>query len=74
MSVIPYCTNPHDDICGNYRAFLANDDGAMAHRFGPLEPANNSFFNSKFFGATWDPSSKWQSSARFSVGVVGKSK
>jgi len=74
MSVIPYCTNPHDNTCENsYRAFLANDDGAMNHRFGPLEPANNSFFNSKYFGANWDPSSKWQTSSRFSVGVEGTS-
>jgi hypothetical protein len=74
MSVVPYCTNKHDPNCEtNYRAFLTNDDGAMNHRFGPLEPANNSFFNSKYFGANWDPSSKWQTSSRFSVGVEGTS-
>jgi hypothetical protein len=72
MSVVPYCTNL--SVCGgDWRAFLLNDDGAMAHRYGPLEPADNSFFNSKYFGANWDPSSKWQSSSRFSVGVEGKS-
>ena len=75
MTVIPYCTNTHDSQCENgYRALLSNDDGAMAYRFGPLEPANNSFFNSKFYGAHWDPTSKWQSSARFSVGVEGTAK
>jgi len=74
LSVIPYCTNPNDSACTNgYRGFLSNDDGAMAHRFGPLQPANNSFFNSAYFGANWDPSSKWQSSVRFSVGVEGTS-
>jgi hypothetical protein len=74
MSVVPYCTNKNDSYCNDYRAFLANDDGAMAQRFGPLEPANNSFFNSKFYGANWDPSSKWQTSSRFSVGVEGTAK
>jgi hypothetical protein len=75
LSVIPYCTNPNDSKCTNtYRAFEANDDGAMAHRFGPLEPANNSFFNSVFFGANWEPSSEQQSSSRFSDGVEGTSK
>ncbi len=74
MSVVPYCTNKNDSYCNDYRAFLANDDGAMAHRFGPLEPANDSFFNSKFYGANWDPSSKWQTSSRFSVGVEGTAK
>ncbi len=75
MSVVPYCTNKNDSVCENqYRAFLQNDDGAMAHRYGRLEPPNNSFFNSKFYGAHWDPSSKWQSSTRFSVGVEGTAK
>jgi hypothetical protein len=74
MSVIPYCTNKNDGNCENqYRGWLANDDGAMANRFGPLEPANNSFFNSVFFGAIWQPSSKQQSSSRFSDGVEGTS-
>jgi hypothetical protein len=74
LSVVPYCTNQHDSNCTNgYRAFLSNDDGTMNHRFGPLEPANDSFFNSVYFGANWDPSSKWQTSSRFSVGVEGTS-
>jgi hypothetical protein len=74
MSVVPYCTNPNDSTCTNsWRSFLANDDGAMNHRFGPLEPANDSFFNSVFFGANWEPSSKEQTSSRFSVGVEGTS-
>jgi hypothetical protein len=71
-SVIPYCTNPNNSACANsYRAFEANDDGAMAHKFGPVEPANNSFFNSVFFGATWAQTSGFQSSSRFSDGVIG---
>jgi hypothetical protein len=75
MSVIPYCTDPNDGTCENgYRSMLSNDDGALNHRFGPLEPANDSFFNSTYFGANWDPSSKWQNSVRFSVGVEGTSK
>ena len=74
MSVVPYCTNTQDGKCENsYRGFVMNDDGAMAHRFGPLEPANNSFFNSKFFGANWEPSTEQQTSKRFSVGVEGTS-
>jgi hypothetical protein len=75
MSVVPYCTNKKDYACTNrYRAFLANDDGAMAHRYGPMEPANDSFFNSVFYGAVWQPSTEQQSSKRFSVGVEGTAK
>ncbi len=74
LSVVPYCTNKNDNNCRNWRMFLVNDDGAMAHRYGLLEPANNSFFNSVYFGAVWEPSSEQQSSARFSVGVEGTSK
>ena len=72
MSVIAQCTNANDSSCQNsYRGFTTNDDGAMAHHFGPKEPANNSFFNSVFFGAVWAPSSGFQSSSRFTEGVVG---
>jgi hypothetical protein len=73
-SVVPYCTNSKDNACADYRGFEANDDGAMAHRHGPLEPANDSFFNSVFFGAVWEPSSEQQSSGRFSAGVIGTAK
>lgn len=72
-SVVPYCTNLSK--CSNdYRAFEANDDGRMNHKFGPEEPANDSFFNSVFFGAVWEPSSEQQSSSRFSDGLSGTSK
>jgi len=75
MSVVPYCANAGKcNAFGDYRGFEANDDGSMAHRFGPLEPANNSFFNSVYFGAIWQPSSEQQSSSRFSDGVEGTSK
>jgi hypothetical protein len=74
LSVVPYCTNKNDHNCVDWRMFVMNDDGAMANRYGPLEPANNSFFNSAFFGAVWEPSSREQSSARFSVGVEGTAK
>lgn len=72
MSVVPYCTI--ESNCSNWRAFVTNDDGAMNHRYGPLEPANDSFFNSVYFGAVWEPSSEQQSSHRFSVGVEGTEK
>jgi hypothetical protein len=74
-TVIPQCTNPNDSSCSttNYRGFVTNDDGAMKHRFGGTEPANNSFFNSVFFGATWQPSTDQQSSSRFTIGVEGTS-
>ena len=52
LSVVPYCTNKNDSNCTYWRMFLMNDDGVMAHRYGPLEPANNSFFNSAFLGRT----------------------
>jgi len=73
-SVIPFCTASGDSNCTNgYRGFETNDDGAQANHVG-VEPANNSFFNSVFFGATWSPSSNFQSSSRFSDGVVGTAK
>jgi hypothetical protein len=72
MSVVPYCTNV--DNCNDWRGFEANDDGFMNHRYGPLEPANNSFFNSVFFGAVWEPSKEQQTSSRFSDGVEGTEK
>ncbi len=72
LSVVPYCTTM--GYCSDFRAFVANDDGAMNHRYGPLEPANDSFFNSVFYGAVWEPSSEQQSSHRFSVGVEGTEK
>jgi len=72
-SVVPFCTNTGDSTCTNgYRGFEANDDGAMRRHVGN-EPKNNSFFNSVFFGATWQPSSDQQSSSRFSDGVIGTS-
>jgi hypothetical protein len=75
MTVIAQCTNANDSNCTNgYRGFTTNDDGAMAHHFGKPEPANNSFFNSVFFGATWSPSSNFQSSSRFTEGVIGTAK
>ena len=70
-SVVPYCTGSE---CGSFRAFITNDDGAMVNRWGPLEPANDSFFNSKFFGAVWQPSTDQQTSKRFSAGVEGTEK
>jgi hypothetical protein len=71
-TVIPQCTNSNDSSCTNgYRGFVTNDDGARAHQVGKTEPANNSFFNSVFFGATWQPSTLQQSSARFTIGVEG---
>jgi len=70
-NVYPVCTNSGSCDGGDYRAFNANDDGAEAHKFGPAEPANDSFFNSVFFGSTWEPSSDQQSSSRFSVGLEG---
>jgi hypothetical protein len=71
LSVVPYCTNNNNNNCTYWRMFLMNDDGAMAYRFGPLEPANNSFFNSEYFGAVWEPTSEQQTSKRFSAGVEG---
>ncbi len=68
-NVYPQCTNT--STCSDYRAFTANDDGAQKNKVGPKEPANDSFFNSVFFGATWEPSSEQQSSAYYSVGIGG---
>lgn len=73
LSVVPDCTNI--GVCGsNWRAFVTNDDGAMVNRYGRLEPANDSFFNSKYFGAVWEPTTDQQTSKRFSAGVEGTEK
>jgi len=69
FNVIAECTGSE---CSEYRAFTANDDGAMNHKFGPAEPANDSFFNSVFFSSNWEPSSEQQSSSRYSAGLSGK--
>jgi hypothetical protein len=73
LSVVPYCTKG-SSCTGDWRAFVTNDDGAMNYRYGPIEPANNSFFNSKFFGAVWEPTTDQQTSKRFSAGVEGTEK
>jgi hypothetical protein len=74
-SVVPYCTNTGDNNCTNgYRGFESNDEDVPAlNHFGLNEPANDSFFNSVFFGATWSPTSNFQGSTRFSDGVSGTS-
>jgi len=70
-NVYPECTSSGSCDGGDYRAFNANDDGAQAHKFGPKEPANLSFFNSVYFGSTWEPSSDQQASIYFSAGIAG---
>jgi len=69
QDVVPYCTDTN--TCSSFRSFLTNDDGAMAHKVGGTEPANDSFFNSTYFGATWDTTQNQQSSSRFTIGVEG---
>jgi len=72
-SVVPQCSNANNSTCANgYRGFETNDDGAQAHHVGS-EPINNSFFNSSSFGATFETTLDFQSSSRFSDGVVGTS-
>jgi hypothetical protein len=73
VSVVPYCTTGNS-CTGDWRAFVTNDDGAMVNRYGPLEPANDSFFNSVYFGAVWEPTIDQQTSKRFSAGVEGTEK
>jgi len=76
-AVIPYCTNANDSNCTNsYRGFESNtEDTNPPNHVGKLEPASNSFFNSVFFGATWQQATTQNpQDTRFSDGVVGTSK
>jgi len=74
MAVVPQCTNTGDSNCQNsYRGFESNvEDTTPPNHVGPLEAASNSFFNSVFFGATFQPATEQNpQDTRFSDGVVG---
>jgi len=76
LSVVPFCTNTNDSSCTNsYRGFESNvEDTNPPNHVGMLEPASDSFFNSVFFGASFQPATNQNpQDTRFSDGVVGTS-
>jgi hypothetical protein len=75
VSVVPTCTNTSDGNCAA-RSFESNTEDtawSLNHHFGLREPANDSFFNSAFFGVTFAPTTEFQASIWFSAGVSGTS-
>ena len=52
LEVVPYCTNTNDSNCGSARYFESDTQGI--NRQG-RQPKDDSFFNSSFFGANYQP-------------------
>jgi hypothetical protein len=80
MSVVPVCTNTSDPYCEGI--FFESDveylNTTPTNAFGPPEPIDASFFDSGFFGATFDPANGSVGACggfgcdAFSAGVLGK--
>ncbi|HEY6292148.1 MAG TPA: hypothetical protein VI455_11405 [Terriglobia bacterium] len=80
MIVIPICTNTADPYCGG--VFFESDaeyiNTTPKNAFGPPEPLDASFFDSAFFGLTFDPANGPLGACAgvgcdaFSAGVLGK--
>ncbi|HXZ41203.1 MAG TPA: hypothetical protein VEG68_10725 [Terriglobales bacterium] len=79
LSVVPLCTNVDDPFCGG--VFFLTDaeylNTTPANAVGPAEPLDSSFFDSPFFGLTFDPSNGSVGACAgfgcdaFSAGVLG---
>ncbi|HTE90991.1 MAG TPA: hypothetical protein VK639_18685 [Terriglobales bacterium] len=77
VTVVPQCTNPNDSQCGSARYFLSDVTSSSAPNAKGLEPGNDSFFDSPYFGFTFYPT--WGPSGvcggvgcnGFSAGVMG---
>jgi hypothetical protein len=76
LGVVPYCTGSNS-TCPSQRFFLSDSPDQPPINFKGNVPGNNSFFNSSFFGATWQQT--WGGSGacagvgcnRFSIGAIG---
>lgn len=79
FNVTPMCTNTLDGSCNVFRQFVSNTTGAgLLNAVNPgLQPVNQMFLNSSFFGFTWanwcDSSLGFNSTqcAFLSFGLVG---
>jgi len=80
LAVVPLCTNTADPFCGG--VFFLSDveyiDSRPMNAFGPAEPVDGAFFDSAFFGVTFEPSNGGAGACAgdgcdaFSAGILGK--
>lgn len=79
LSVVPLCTNISDPFCAEV-FFLSDSEyinTAPANAFGPAEPVDSAFFDSSFFGLSFDPANGSVGACAgfgcdaFSAGVLG---
>ena len=72
MSVVPQCTNANDAGCAELMFLSSVEDVVPPNAFGPIEPADLSYFNSSFFGVSYQPAqNNGVGLDRFSAGVIG---
>ena len=79
LAVVPVCTNAANPFCDG--VFFLSDveylNVAPAHAFGPVEPIDAAFFDSSFFGPSFDPTNGPVGACggsgcdSFSAGVLG---
>jgi hypothetical protein len=82
MSVVPICTNTADPYCDG--VFFLSDaeyiNTTPKNAFGPAQPVDASFFDSPYFGLSFNPASgslgacAGEGCDAFSAGVLGKVK
>jgi len=79
MAVVPLCTNTGDPYCDG--VFFLNDveyiNSLPKNAFGPAEPSDSAYFDSPFFGLSFDPTNGPLGACAgigcdaFSAGVLG---
>jgi len=71
VNITPQCTNSGNGSCSIAQYFW--DDTFGLNRYGPLEPANEGFFNSSYFGFNYANTCTVSSTGcqAFSFGVIG---
>jgi hypothetical protein len=80
LAVVPICTNTADPYCEG--VFFLSDveyiNTTPANAFGPVEPIDSAFFDSPYFGLSFDPTNgsvgacAGEGCDTFSAGVLGK--
>jgi len=71
VNITPQCTNSGNGSCSIAQYYFDNTFGL--NRYGPLEPANQGFFNSSYFGFTYANTCEVSTTGcqAFSFGVIG---
>ena len=69
LTTVPVCTN--SSSCGSARYFATSFEGKPLDPFGPPEPCNLSFADSKVFQSKCMPVFQNKGCGRFSAGVLG---